>query len=535
MSAYSSAFTQADGALSTTDWTTVLGAFSVVTNVPRTNAATTCLAMWNGALAGVDHTAAYQPITTTGASMGVVVRGDSASATTYYFARLTVGGSSTMAIFRNVAGTVTALTTEAAVTRTGSAILSLTVRTDGSGNPVLSATYNGVSQTFTDTDASKITTGLYTGIRIGATSGMTFDNWVAADVVTVTGSTGITSAEAFGSTGAQVVNNVAYVELASAQMTMFRADLQPVTGSTGIATAETFGAGGTANLTLTATAGIGSAETFGAGGAVSASLTGSAGLASAETFGAGGTVGSGVSGAAGIASAEAFGTAGALVQLGSTGATGIGSAQAFGTTAASVSLTVLGTAGLASAELVGTGGTVLLGQPVSGSAGIASAQAFGATGGQAGLQVAGSAGLPSAGAFGTPGTVSTATVGTAGIGSAETFGVGSVSSSLGGAGISSQEAFGAGAVVTSRIIGLTGIGSGQAFGLGQLGLLIAGLTGIASAEAFGIGRAVPTVPDVFFEAAGPFVRTLRTTGPAGAWAAAGGPRRAAVTVTGPRS
>lgn len=93
--------------------------------------------------------------------------------------------------------------------------------------------------------------------------------------INIIGSAGIPSAEAFGITGATVVNFGTQI--------LYRSD--------GIPSAETFGAGGAVVLTpgLVGTAGIPSAEAFGSGGTVTQNpgLVGTAGIPSAEAFGVG--------------------------------------------------------------------------------------------------------------------------------------------------------------------------------------------------------------------------------------------------------
>ncbi len=140
--------------------------------------------------------------------------------------------------------------------------------------------------------------------------------------LTITGSAGITSAEAFGTTGL-VVN-----------------DGQVVSGTAGIASAEAFGADGTV---------IGGSE----------GLAGSSGIPSAEAFGTTGEVDLTIVGSAGIPSAEAFGTLGAVSQVEIVGTAGIPSAEAFGTTGA-IQFGPSGTnGGIPSAEKFGSTGVVL--------------------------------------------------------------------------------------------------------------------------------------------------------------------------------
>jgi hypothetical protein len=140
--------------------------------------------------------------------------------------------------------------------------------------------------------------------------------------LTLTGSAGIPSAEAFGGDAVLLQDND-----------------QAIQGGThGIPSAEAFGGGGIVlggDRSLIGSAGIASAETFGSGGAITtaATITGSAGIPSAEAFGANGQIAQQtVAGVTGIPSAEAFGSGGAI-QFGISGTNGgIPSAEAFGTT-----------------------------------------------------------------------------------------------------------------------------------------------------------------------------------------------------------
>jgi hypothetical protein len=125
----------------------------------------------------------------------------------------------------------------------------------------------------------------------------------------ITGSAGITSAEAFGSTGASVLNATA------------------IAGAAGIPTAEAFGCiGGTVNRGTeqqvygTCGTGIPSVEVVGTLGAVAIApnLSGDAGIGTAEAFGAGGSVGvnPAITGQNGIRSAEAFGQGAVILRSG---------------------------------------------------------------------------------------------------------------------------------------------------------------------------------------------------------------------------
>lgn len=175
-----------------------------------------------------------------------------------------------------------------------------------------------------------------------------------------------------------------------------------LTGSSGIASAEAFGTGEVSGPIVGAS-GIASAEAFGSTGAsVTGPVVGTSGIASAEAFGAG-TIAAGITGTAGIASAEAFGADGAVGSVGGPidGVTGIASAEAFGSTGASVTGPIIGDTGIASAEAFGTGAVFSL---ISGAAGIASEEAFGANG-SLGPGLWGGVGIPSGEAFGVSGAV----------------------------------------------------------------------------------------------------------------------------------
>ena len=159
---------------------------------------------------------------------------------------------------------------------------------------------------------------------------------------------------------------------------------------------------------------------------------------------------------------------------------------------ATYSLVAIGNTGIPSGQTFGGNGQIDL--DVTGSAGIASAQAFG-TGGQVNLELVGSAGIASAGAYGADGTVTQpgvpqTIVGSSGIASAEAFGSTGDQldlTILGAAGIASAQSFGAGGALGLTVSGAAGIPSGVAFGAGgSITAPIVGFAGIPSAQAFGV-------------------------------------------------
>ena len=220
-----------------------------------------------------------------------------------------------------------------------------------------------------------------------------------------------------------------------------------ITGSAGIASAEAFGADGITNVLkgITGLFGITSAEAFGVDGIIYESLLdgrSSAGITSEEAFGAGGSVTGPITGVTGITSAEAFGLDGVIggMILDGRSSAGITSEEAFGAGGTIVG-PIIGSVGITSSEAFGVGGAVS--GPLTGSAGIASAEAFGAGGSVTG-PITGVTGITSAEAFGVGGTVAVI-VGIKGIPSVETFGSGGgLLIGLYGLapGINSEEAFG---------------------------------------------------------------------------------------------
>lgn len=152
----------------------------------------------------------------------------------------------------------------------------------------------------------------------------------------VTGSAGIVSGEAFGTSGAVVSGYVG--------------------GLAGIGSGEAFGTTGTVSGPITGAHGLG-APAMTNHGVVAGPVTGSAGIPTATAFGTTGHVSGPIVGTAGIASATAFGTTGVVYQT-AIGSTGIVSGQAFGTTGR-VTLEFLGRTGIPSAEAFGHSGVVL--------------------------------------------------------------------------------------------------------------------------------------------------------------------------------
>lgn len=219
-----------------------------------------------------------------------------------------------------------------------------------------------------------------------------------------------------------------------------------ITGATGIPSAEAFGSGGAVSLQviLTGAAGIVSGEAFGADGVVAENLLDGrdvAGIVSGEAFGSGGSVTGPITGSTGIPSAEAFGAAleGLVFQLGIIGSTGIPSAEAFGADGI-VGGAITGSTGIPTGEAFGALGSIT--GPITGISGIVSAEVFGTTGSVTG-PITGAAGIVSAEAFGTDGTIATI---------------------VGAKGIPSLEQFGADGSLLFPLLGLVGIPSAERFG-----------------------------------------------------------------------
>jgi len=239
-------------------------------------------------------------------------------------------------------------------------------------------------------------------------------------------------------------DGVARVSKVKAAVVSYNVTAISITGVTGIVSAEAFGSGGEVlvPLTITGSTGIPSGETFGADGLVGETLLiGATGISTAEAFGSGGIVTGPLTGATGIPSAEAFGAplAGLVYQQGLIGATGIITAEAFG----------------ANGSITG---------PLTGATGIPSGEAFGATGVLSG-PITGISGIVSAEAFGSGGSVTGAITGAAGIVSAEAFGTdGTVAVIVGAKGIPSLENFGADGSLLFPMLGLVGIPSAERFG-----------------------------------------------------------------------
>lgn len=157
--------------------------------------------------------------------------------------------------------------------------------------------------------------------------------------LSINGSTGIVSGEAFGSTGAAVAG--------------------PVTGGSGIVSGEAFGTtdGEVRNNALVGVTGIASGEAFGADGLVIGPLVGSSGITSGEAFGVtGGIVAGPITGTAGITSGEAFGAGAVSFPL--VGSVGITSGEAFGAGAVVSGGSIGGVFGIVSGETFGTSGVV---------------------------------------------------------------------------------------------------------------------------------------------------------------------------------
>lgn len=236
--------------------------------------------------------------------------------------------------------------------------------------------------------------------------GYWYDGAPLADVTsldqTITGSTGIATAEAFGSGGSCLPE-------------------QAIAGSTGVATAEAVGSGGIVAGPITGSTGIGTGLTFGVGGAIGndQDLAGSAGIVSSETFSPGVLI-VGIAGSTGIVTAEAFSVG--VVAGPITGSAGIESGEIVDPTGAIVAALVFGTTGITSAEAFSIG---IVAGPIVGTAGIASAEAFGSGGFVAAL-VYGTAGIASAETVSSGGTLSWGIAGYDGISSAEAFGRGMV-------------------------------------------------------------------------------------------------------------
>ncbi len=203
--------------------------------------------------------------------------------------------------------------------------------------------------------------------------------------LTVTGTTGIPSGEAFGADG--VVGD------------------QNLIGSAGIPSGEAFGGDGHVDQHIVGAAGIASGEAFGATGVIGAQfLAGGDGIISGEAFGADGHVDQHIEGAAGIPSEEGFGVSGFLGQI--IGSAGIPSGEAFGS-GGIVQTNIQGDTGIPSAEAFGDGSNVPAGVSLvleSGVSGIASGEAFGSDGAVL-FGINGLLGIPSAEAFGTTGVV----------------------------------------------------------------------------------------------------------------------------------
>lgn len=339
-----------------------------------------------------------------------------------------------------------------------------------------------------------------------------YDGVAFADVttsdLTISSTSGIPSAEAFGADG-----NVANIQTLAgngiASEEAFGVGyIQPgIWGANGILSAEAFGAAATDSGIVTGDifrfTGIPSAEAFGANGniQIDQTVSGAAGIASGEAFGAVGLVTNAgvIAGLTGIPSGEAFGT-NAVVAGPIVGTSGITSSVAFGADGSlgivirgvSTVPTPDGNSGIMSGEKFGSGGSV---GGIAGSNGITSEEAFGTGTVTYDQTIAGAAGISSGEAFGAGGFLDgpQTITGTVGISSSETFGsgtLGSIGNITGSSGITSEEAFGSGTVTlpaaAQTITGATGIPSAEAFGSGSLTNGIQGsLLGIPSEEAFG--------------------------------------------------
>ena len=224
------------------------------------------------------------------------------------------------------------------------------------------------------------------------------------------------------------------------------ASIITITGATGIPTAEAFGSGGavTLEIILTGASGITTAEAFGADGVVYENLIDGraiAGIPTAEAFGTGGSCTGAITGAVGIPTGEAFGAAfeGLVYEQGLIGSTGIPTGEALGA-GGSVTGAITGATGIPSGEAFGATG--VLSGPITGISGIVSAEAFGATGSCTGA-ITGAAGISTGEAFGTSGTVAVI---------------------VGAKGIPSLENFGADGTLLFPMQGLVGIPSAERFG-----------------------------------------------------------------------
>lgn len=263
-------------------------------------------------------------------------------------------------------------------------------------------------------------------VRISATNGDSTYTSIAELYLyesDITGASGITSEEAFGTGGEVTIASTG----------------QDLTGEVGITSAEAFSAGAFSwDLLVTGASGIDSEEAFSAGSlAFSSPIVGVDGIASEEAFGVG-TFALIIVGGSGIASAEAFSAgiiAGAIK-----GEVGIASEEAFSNGVIENNV-VYALTGIASEEAFGVGSFGYEGGPVEGLVGITSEEAFGT------------------------GVISGPIVGVDGIASAEAFGVGELLSKIiGVSGIETGEQFGAGGTVTRSAAGLEGIVSEEAFG-----------------------------------------------------------------------
>ncbi|MBA3622930.1 MAG: hypothetical protein H0W48_00370 [Methylibium sp.] len=311
--------------------------------------------------------------------------------TNYYHGRYDSTGT-VWQLIKVVSGVFTTLGTSAVQTLVAGQSYPLKLRVQGSTISLFKQNEATPILSVTDTALATGRSGLRTRLSTGTpsdTTGFHLDNFIAGDIASSSAAvttSGIASAESFGSASVTARRAIAATGIASAQAfgssTLSRIAVAAIQAS-GIASGEQFGTASVARLSVAAITAAGSAsqEAFGVAtlSRSSAAAVSASGIASSESFGtAGVSTSAGVSvSTVGIASAESFGSATvSRTSVASVSATGIASAQAFGTVAISSAAKVTAF-GIASQEAFGTATFARISVAQVATAGIASAESFG--------------------------------------------------------------------------------------------------------------------------------------------------------------